>query len=69
MGILKKMGAFFSYDETRLGQGRENAKEFLKQHQSLAQEIEHQVRSTATIAQEAPSFPTVSESATADSID
>jgi len=69
MGILKKMGAFFSFDETRLGQGRENAKEFLKQHQNLAQEIEHQVRSTATKAKETPSFPTVPESAAADSID
>ena len=69
MGILKKMGAFFSFDETRLGQGRENAKEFLKQHQNLAQEIEHQVRLTATKAKETPSFPTVPESATADSID
>jgi recombination protein RecA len=69
MGILKKMGAFFSFDETRLGQGRENAKEFLKQHQNLAQEIEHQIRSTASTRNEAPSFSTVPRPAAADSID
>src|SRR5919106_84085 len=31
-GIIKKSGAFYSYGETRLGQGRENSKEFLTQH-------------------------------------
>jgi recombination protein RecA len=44
-GIIKKTGAFFSYDETRLGHGRENAKDFLKQHQDLTQEIEQHIRS------------------------
>ena len=47
MGIIKKTGAFFSIDETRLGQGRENAKEYLRQRQDLAQEIERQIRATA----------------------
>jgi recombination protein RecA len=43
-GIVKKSGAFYSYGETRLGQGRENAKEFLSQHPDIAQTIEARVR-------------------------
>ncbi|MCH8229228.1 MAG: recombinase RecA, partial [Chloroflexi bacterium] len=35
-GILKKSGAFYSYGETRLGQGRENSKDFLTQHPEIA---------------------------------
>ena len=43
-GIVKKSGAFYSYGETRLGQGRENSKEFLAQHPEIAQSIEARVR-------------------------
>ncbi len=43
-GIIKKSGAFYSYGETRLGQGRENAREFLKTNQELMSEIEKEVR-------------------------
>jgi recombination protein RecA len=46
-GLIKKSGAFYSHGETRLGQGRENAKEFLEPHQDLAQALEAQVRSRA----------------------
>lgn len=56
MGMIKKTGAFFSLDETRLGQGRENAKEYLKQRQDLAQEIERQIRATASAQKGALSF-------------
>ena len=45
--IVKKSGAFYSHGETRLGQGRENAKEFLAQHPDLAHYIESRVRGTA----------------------
>jgi recombination protein RecA len=44
MGLLKKSGAFFSYGETRLGQGRENAKDFLRQHPEIRDEIEGKIR-------------------------
>jgi recombination protein RecA len=44
LGIIKKSGAFFSYGETRLGQGRENAKEFLEQHPEIAGSIESRIR-------------------------
>jgi recombination protein RecA len=52
MGIIKKSGAFFSFGETRIGQGRENAKEYLRQHQDMAQEIERQIRTTASTQRE-----------------
>jgi recombination protein RecA len=47
-GIIEKRGAFFSYKETRLGQGRENAKETLRQNPDLADEIELVVRQRAS---------------------
>ena len=43
--IIKKSGAFFSYGEERLGQGRENAKNYLTEHPELARELEGQIRS------------------------
>ena len=43
-GIVEKRGAFYSYGETRLGQGRENTKQFLRDTPSLALEIENKVR-------------------------
>ncbi len=47
LGIVKKTGAFFSYGDVRLGQGRENAKQYLSQNPALAEEIEQQVRASA----------------------
>jgi recombination protein RecA len=48
LGIVDKRGAFFSYGETRLGQGRENSKEFLRQNPAVANEIEATIRQRAT---------------------
>ena len=45
--IITKRGAFFSYGDIRLGQGRENAKEFLRQNSDLSNEIENLVRQRA----------------------
>ena len=42
--IVKKAGAFYSYGETRLGQGRENSKEYLANHPDIAGEIESRIR-------------------------
>ena len=47
LGIIKKTGAFFSHGDTRLGQGRENAKQYLSQNPELAQEIEREIRASA----------------------
>jgi recombination protein RecA len=43
-GIVEKSGAWFSYDSTRIGQGRENAKTFLKQNPDMAAKIEQMIR-------------------------
>jgi recombination protein RecA len=47
MGIVKKSGAWFTYDGEQLGQGRENAKNFLTEHPEVMMEISERVRSQA----------------------
>lgn len=47
LGLVKKTGAFFSWGDTRLGQGRENSKNFLVQNPEITKEIEQQVRASA----------------------
>jgi recombination protein RecA len=42
--VVEKSGAWFSYDSQRIGQGRENAKQFLREHRDLADAIEAKVR-------------------------
>ena len=44
--IVEKRGSFYSYGETRLGQGRENAKQFLHDNEALAMEVENRLRET-----------------------
>ena len=46
-GILNKSGAWFSMGDTRLGQGRDNAKQFLKDNPEIANDIEGQIRANA----------------------
>ncbi|KQT86243.1 recombinase RecA [Aurantimonas sp. Leaf443] len=46
-GIVEKSGSWFSYNSQRLGQGRENAKTFIKDHPEVAAEIEAAIRSNA----------------------
>jgi len=48
LGIVKKAGAFFSYGDIRLGQGRENAKQYLSEHPELGQKIEQQIKASAS---------------------
>ena len=45
--LVSKSGAFFSYGDIRLGQGRENAKQYLRDNPELAQEIEQRIRASA----------------------
>ena len=47
LGIVQKSGAWFNYGEMRLGQGRDNAKQFLKDHPEVSDEIEKIVRANA----------------------
>jgi RecA protein len=46
-GFVEKAGAWFSYNGEKLGQGRENAKIFLREHPEIAQEIENKIRADA----------------------
>jgi recombination protein RecA len=46
-GIVEKSGAWFSFDSERIGQGRENAKAYLKEHPETAERIERAIRQSA----------------------
>jgi len=52
-GIVEKSGAWFSYKDQRIGQGRENSKTFLKENPEIALEIERRIRENAGILSEA----------------
>lgn len=54
IGLVKKTGAFYSYGDTRLGQGRENAREYLTEHQEVARELEGQIRAEVLKPQSLP---------------
>ncbi|MEO3433740.1 recombinase RecA [Inquilinus sp. CAU 1745] len=51
-GVVEKAGAWFSYDGQRVGQGRENAKVFLKDNPQIATAIEHKIRENAGLVSE-----------------
>ena len=48
-GVVEKSGAWFSCDSQRIGQGRENAKQFLREHKDMAESIEKRVRDQAGV--------------------
>jgi recombination protein RecA len=48
-GLVKKAGAFFTYGDTKLGQGRENAKDYLRQHPEVTSQLESAIRASADI--------------------
>ncbi|NNM55615.1 MAG: recombinase RecA [Acidocella sp.] len=52
-GVVEKSGAWFSYDSTRIGQGRENAKQFLRENPKMADAIEKKIREQAVVISEA----------------
>ena len=53
-GIIKKSGSFYSFDDTRLGQGRENAKAFLKENPEVGAKVESMIRAAAALDAPAP---------------
>jgi recombination protein RecA len=53
-GLIKKAGAFFTYGDTKLGQGRENAKDYLRQHSELASRLESAIRASTAIPSISP---------------
>lgn len=44
LGIVNKSGAWYAYNEGKIGQGRENAKKYLKENPAICMEIEQKVR-------------------------
>jgi recombination protein RecA len=57
IGLVKKAGAFYSFGDIRLGQGRENAKDYLREHREIAQDVEGQIRAKVFT----PQSPVISE--------
>jgi recombination protein RecA len=52
-GLVEKSGAWFSYDSIRIGQGRENSKNFLRENPEITQRLEAAIRArTAQVAEE-----------------
>lgn len=54
MDIVQKSGAWYSFEGERLGQGRENAKQFLKDHPEIAGSIENQIRTASNLSRTLP---------------
>jgi recombination protein RecA len=53
-GVVDKSGAWFTYKKDRIGQGKDNSREYLKEHPELAAEIEAKIREKVGIASPAP---------------
>lgn len=51
-GLVDKAGAWYSYDDQKIGQGRENAKQFLRDNADIANKIEQQIRANAGLVSE-----------------
>ncbi|OGO20512.1 MAG: recombinase RecA [Chloroflexi bacterium RBG_16_48_8] len=49
MGMIEKRGSFFSYKDERIAQGRENAKNFLRENREVAEELEKKIRTAAPL--------------------
>ncbi len=54
LDIVQKSGAWFSYEGERLGQGRENAKQYLKDNKAVAETIEHKIRELTVMSAALP---------------
>lgn len=54
LDIVNKSGAWYSYEGERLGQGRENAKQFMKEHADIAQVIEQKIREASNLTTAVP---------------
>ena len=61
LGLIAKRGAFFSFGDTRIGQGRENAKQYLKEHPDLAAQIDQTIREQVLTNQQGVNLATSPE--------
>jgi recombination protein RecA len=57
--LVEKSGAWYSYKGERIGQGRENAKQFLKEHKDAYSKLEAELRKALNIASPLPAPPAV----------
>ena len=55
--VIDKSGAWYSYNGNRIGQGKDNVREYLKEHKELAIEIENRIRENQGIVSRAAEFP------------
>jgi len=62
-GVLEKSGAWYIYNGDRLGQGKDNSREFLKENPALAKEIEAKIREKAGVQKAAPAVAPQAEEA------
>ena len=62
-GVLEKSGAWYIYNGDRLGQGKDNSREFLKENPALAKEIEGKIREKAGVQKPAPVVALAAEEA------
>ena len=65
-GLVEKSGAWFSYNTQRVGQGRENAKQFLRDNPEVAEEIEAAIRQNAGLVQDQMMDNSIAEDPEAD---
>jgi recombination protein RecA len=54
--VIEKSGAWYSYGADRIGQGKDNAREFLKEHPDVAAEIEAKIRAAVGVAEDQPAL-------------
>ena len=65
-GLVEKAGAWFSYNGQRIGQGRENSKNFLMENPAIADEIEQAIRQNAGLVQDQMMDASIAEDPEAD---
>ncbi|MDO4617489.1 MAG: recombinase RecA [Lachnospiraceae bacterium] len=71
LGIIQKSGAWFAYNNSKIGQGRENAKQYLREHPEVLAEAENKVREAYGMdpTAEVPAAPSSAAAASADKAD
>ena len=66
MGVVDKTGAWYSFNKERIGQGKDNARQFLKDNPDIAAEIEKRIREKAVVSAQATGAEDEAEEATAE---
>ena len=59
--VIEKSGAWYSYNGERIGQGKDNVREFLREHEDMAADIEARIRANAGVAADAPALAEAEE--------